>query len=101
MYAYSYLERPGIARDHVRRAFWAVREGRASEAAAHLAQALWPPKSPSVYETYSLSPSMRGAATEAYEDLVAKREPAAAIILQRAVYPDGIPPHEIVAHKPR
>jgi hypothetical protein len=98
---YTYLDRPGIARDHVRRAFWAVRDGKINEAAAHLAQALWPPKSPTIYETYSLTASMRGAATEAYEDLIAKRELAAVAILERAVYPNGIPPHEMAARRPR
>lgn len=96
---YTYLDRPGIARDHVRRAFWAARDGRINEAAAHLTQALWPPKSPAIYETYNLSPSMRGAATEAYEDLIAKREQTAIITLERAVYPKGIPPHEMAARK--
>ena len=98
---YTYLDRPGIARDHVRRAFWAARDGKANEAAAHLAQALWPPKSPAVYETYSLTVSMREAATEAYEDLIAKRAQTAINILERVVYPKGIPPHEMAARKLR
>ena len=98
---YTYLNHPGIARDHVRRAFWAAREGRINEAAAHLAQALWPPKSAEVYETYALTTALRGAATEAYEDLIARRAPAAIVILEGAVYPEGIPPHEIAVRKLR
>ena len=93
----TYRDHPAIARDHVRRAFWAAREGRTNEAVSHLTQALWPPKSPAIYETYGLPASMRGAATEAYEDLVAKRERTAIIVLERAVYPDGIPQYELVA----
>jgi hypothetical protein len=95
----TYMNHPAIARDHVRRAFWAAKEGQTNVAAAHLAQALWPPKSAGVYETYSLTASMRGAATEAYEDLIAKRERTAITVLERAVYPDGIPSYELVAAK--
>jgi hypothetical protein len=100
-YPYFSLERPGIARDHVRRAFWAAWAGRASEAASHLAQAVWPPKSAEAYETYALSPAMKDAATTAYEDLVAKREEQALRTLKRALYPNGIPAHELVVRKPR
>ena len=95
VYPYFSLERPGIARDHVRRAFWAAWEGKASEAAAHLAQAVWPPKSADIYEAYALPERMRAAAIRAYEDLIAKREQEALRGLKEAVYPDGIPAHEM------
>ena len=93
---YAYLDRPGIAKDHVIRAFWAASAGKTNEAAAHLAQALWPPKSPSIFETWQLSSDMKKAAQEAYADLISRRSRQAIEALGRAIYPHGIPPHELV-----
>ena len=86
-----------IARDHVKRAYWAMVAGRMSEAAAHLAQALWPPKNPEVYPAYAIPYWFRAAAQEAYEDLVGKREGNAVRTLRDLIYPYGVPVHEAVA----
>ena len=89
-----YPDHPAIAKDHVKRAFWTAKEGKMSEAAAHLAQALWPPKNPEVYPAHKLPYWFRMAAQEAYEDLIAKREEEAVRTLKDVIYPYGIPAHE-------
>jgi len=96
-HAYRHSGNSRLAEDHIRSAFLAMTAGKSREAACHLAQALWPPKSARRYETYALSLFTRRAATEAYDDLIGKQEESALRILRRLVNPDKSPAREPLA----
>ena len=88
-----------LATDHITEAYWAARAAKRTEAASHLMQALWPPKS--LCGAYALDPAMRDAVAQAYNCLLARHRFQAVAVLQRIVYPEGIPAREVKARKAR
>jgi hypothetical protein len=98
--AYERLDRLTVAQEHLQWAFWALSGGEPRVAECHLLQALFPPISSSKRPEYYLGP-LREAAIDAYHDLLQKNYASAKDGLRQAVYPEGIPPHELIVRKYR